>query len=98
MNGSAARIRFAASWGSSVFLCTACAGSSAVASTCIEAPSSPSSNAPTVPPGWYVIVAVRFAENSSGLAMTSLIASQPETAWKLDSPIRCTGPAASMRR
>src|SRR6478609_601543 len=49
-NDSSALIRLAASWGTNSFRCTACAGSSAVASACISAPSSPIGNALTRPP------------------------------------------------
>ena len=59
-------------------------------------PSSPITNVPTVP-SWYVIVAVRFEEKSSGRAMTSLTASQVHTAWKPESPIGWTAPTACMR-
>jgi hypothetical protein len=80
MNGSKARMRFATNCGCSSFLWTECVGSSAMASTWVTPPSCPISKGFTVPPGWYIIVAVRFDEKSSQRVTASLTASQLLTA------------------
>lgn len=79
-NSSMIRIRLADRCGSRILRCTACTGSSAVASACIGAPGAPMSNGVTVPSSWKTIVAVRLEEKSSTRSMASCTASHPQTA------------------